>query len=404
MGLPKVIIEQQNGNLGRAGANEAGIAALVVSGIAVATKLALNQVIVLGGIADLKAYGLDAAYDATNSVLVYRHVKDFYDEAGEGAELHLMVVAQTSTLTDMVDSALVLGAKLLKDAGNINFLAVARNPAAEYVPVITEGLDTDVVNAIAKAKALRAYEEGQYRYPHILIEGRAFAGNIATVKDLRAEDGPLANRVSVVLNADPAVSAVRPGYAAIGLALGRLAKLSVQRSMARVKDGPVNVAAAGLSDGSAISTFTEIQLGDLHDKGYIFLRKHVGKDGFYFNGEPTAAPISDDYSRISRGRIMDKASRLVRAVYLEELEDDVEVDPTTGKLLAGVIKSYQAAAENSIEVNMLSRGEISGVSVTVDPDQDVLSTDEIKTEVVLVPKAISSTIKAILKFENPLNS
>jgi hypothetical protein len=291
---------------------------------------------------------------------------------------------------------------LLRDqGGRIKLLGLVRNPPTGATTTTQDGLDQDVVTALATAKDLVAAEQAQYRYVNIVLEGRGFSGNTASVKDLRATDGPRANRVSVLLAAEPAVSAVYPGYAAVGLLLGRLARVPVQRNAGRVKSGAVPVLTAGFSNGLPVSSYTETQLDVLNDKGYVYLRRHVGLDGFFFNDDHTATVLSDDYSSISRGRTIDKASDLTRQVYVQELLDEIDVDPDSGQMQPSVIKSYQGAVETAIEREMQSQGEISGVVVDVDPDQNVLSTDQIKTVVRLTPKGTARTIVAELTYSNP---
>jgi len=349
---------------------------------------------------------LDENYDSTHGIAVFKHLVDFYSEAGEGSELHVMVIARTETLTTALLKTNNFAAKLLADKkGRIKLLAVARNPLAGYTPTVTNGVDADVFTAIANAKDLRTQEAGFYRYCQFIVEGRSFAGaaGIATMTDLRAVNGPNANRVSVCLSAEPAQSLLTPGYASVGLLLGRLAADPVQRNPGRVKSGPLSLLNAALSNGAAVSTFTDTQLNILNDKGYIFLRQHSGKDGFYFSNDWTATKPTDDYSRIARGRVMDKASRLVREVYVEELLDEVDVDPTTGLLATSQIKSYQASAQTKLEQEMKARKEIAGVVVTVDADQNVLSTDEIQTTIDITPRGVANRLKATLSYSNPSN-
>lgn len=407
MAQPKVTIIQGNGNLGRGQTNLDGVAALVLGAAALpvaAGNAVLGTAFIINSLTEAIGLGITPDYDLANTVRVYGHIADFYQE-GDGPELHVLLVPQATTLTQMLDKSLAFAAPLLRDAGGrIKLLAVARNPATGApAATILDGLDSDVSNALVKAKELRQAEFDQYRYPNIIIEGRSFSGNTASVKDLRAVDGPLANRVSVCLAAEPTQSLLYPGYAAVGLLLGRAARVPVQRNVGRVKDGAVaGVLNAGLSNGLALSAYSEAQLTALNDKGYIYLRKHVGVDGFFFNDDHTATVLSDDYSGISRGRVMDKASTLTHQVYTIELLDEIDVDPTTGKMQPAVIKSYQRSVERSIEENMLVNGEASGVTVTVDPNQNVLSTDRIQTVVAITPKGTARQIVAELNYANPL--
>ena len=109
--LPSANVVAVGGNLGRIQPSEDGIALLIVGMIA-------SGNIVLGQLAgpfyspdDASAAGIvkpnpataGSGYDATKSIHVYKHIKDFYDEAGLGNKLYIMPVAQSMTYDAMVD-------------------------------------------------------------------------------------------------------------------------------------------------------------------------------------------------------------------------------------------------------------------------------------------------------------
>lgn len=406
--LPDVTVTLGNGNLGRVAPSEDGISALIVSGVAVGGSFGLGDV--LGpwfSVQDAIDAGIDEAYDTTNSVLAYRHIADFYEQAGNGTELYVAVAPLTKTLSELVDVTEAYAAKVLSDLqGRVRLLGVTRVPDGAYTPSYTDEFDDDLATAITNAKALRAAEFALHRPVQIVLEGSDFQGSASAARDLRSSaTGPSANRVSVVIGQDNAVATaaggVRAKYAAVGMALGRMAAIPVQRNIGRVKDGALPITTGGLSNGAALDTFTDANLDSLHDKGYIIVRRHAGIPGVYFNDDPTAAPITDDYASVARGRTMDKAARITRQIYLQELNDDVELDPSTGRLAISVIKSYQGSIETEVDRQMTANGEISGVTAFVNPAQNVLSTDQIDTELNIVPKGQAKAITATLQYENP---
>lgn len=400
----KIIIG--NGALGRASAVLDGVSALIGSGVAVAGKFALGDVLPLRSLGDAEALGIDAAYDLANKVLIHRHIADFYANAGDGAELHVMPVVNTVTMADMADVTKTYAPALLDGLkGRVRLLIISRVPPADYVAAAVDQFDPDVWAAITKAQALYASEFLKHRPVQILIEGRDYQGTAASAKDLRTL---AANRVSVVMaqSADVAALDARfAAYASVGVAAGRLAAISVQRNLGRVKDGAIILSGeAAFSDGTKLSAVAQASLDALDGFGYIFLIERDGRAGYYFNNDHTACALTDDYAYIHRGRSIDKAARLIRQVYLEELLDDIEVDPITGKMAAAVIKAYQRAGEKAIEINMLSNSEVSGVKVFVDPDQDILSTDKVSTVMRIVPKGMANEFEVKLSYENPLNA
>jgi hypothetical protein len=402
-----MIIQIGNGNLGRAARTADGISALIVSGIAVAGKFALGDVLgPLRSVKDAEALGIDAAYDSDNKLLAHHHISDFYDKgANDGNELYVMVVADTVTMADVCDKTNDYAKLLLETLqGKVKLLGITRVPDGTYAAAATNQFDPDVWSAITNAKALIAEEAEAHRPVQVLIEGRDFQGTASSAKDLRASDGPDANRVSVVCSADNDVSIAETEYAAyahVGYVLGRLAAIPVQRNIGRVKDGPMSILEPGLSNGAKLSTFTLTEIEALHDLGYILMRSYDNRPGYYFTDDPTACPVDDDYASIHRGRPIDKATRLARTVFEGELLDDVEVDPDTGKLEVAVVKGYQQKTEKYIEVNMLNYGEISGVRCVVDPDQDILSTDQVEINLAIVPKGMTREFLVKLNYENP---
>ena len=78
--------------MGRSAATADGVAGMVLTGVAVAGKLELNKHYQLSGTADLVTLGVTA----DNNPLVYKEVTAFYEQAGDGSELHLLVVAEAT--------------------------------------------------------------------------------------------------------------------------------------------------------------------------------------------------------------------------------------------------------------------------------------------------------------------
>lgn len=398
MGLPKVDIQLQNGALGLTAGSADGVAALVMSGVAVAGKIALNEVKQIFSTQDAKDLGLDEAYDTANGTAVWKNIKDFYAEAGEGAELYIMLYVNTTTMATVCDTASDLLKKVLNaGAGRIRIAAVMRIPDGMYAAAPVDQLDPDVIAAAGKAHALGVEFATAYKPVRTLIDGRDYQGTAGTLLDLKLSNY---NRSAVVLGTDKAVTKT----AAVGLVLGRLAGKQVQRNIGRVKDGALAIDASYLTDGTAIEDLTNATLDIIHDKGFIFMRKYQGKNGYFFNDDPTATAATDDYSSIARGRVIDKALTIAYTTYVEEILDDLEVDPDTGFLNAAVAKSYQAKIEKAIEQEMLLDGEISGVNVVIDPEQNVVSTGKVAITLNIIPKTYGKTIEVKLGFENPANA
>jgi hypothetical protein len=386
MGLPKVAITLGNGNLGASIATDDGVAGLVLTGVATAT-LPLGTPKVIFSLGEAEGLGI-LATGANASA--HRHIREFYDLAGEGAELYIMTVADTVTLTQMADVTNASSAAKLLDAaqGRIRLLGLTRTPSASYTPVLSDGLDKDSLDAITKAQQLALAYAAQYKPVRVLIEGRKLdTTNMATLKDLRTYT---ANHAGIVIG-----STANDGSASVGLVLGRAAAIPVQRNIGRVKDGALPVLSAYVNTAKA----EELTSADLlHDKGYIFLRTFVGRSGYYLNDDPMCAPVTDDYSQLALGRVIDKATMISYQTYVEELNDEITIDEN-GKISVPVIKYLQNKIESAVNLAMVD--EISSFSAYIDAGQNVLSTGKLTVKAAIVPMGYTKTIEVLLGFTNP---
>jgi hypothetical protein len=399
MTLPNVTIEQTNGNLGRIEPQTDGTTLLVCTGSTVGSITAGTVAGPFLTLAEVETAGITAAYDTANDLLAHQHVKDFYANAPAGTELYILLLAATVTMTQALDKTLNHVAKAVRDTGDkVRLIGIGRIP--NEADTYTNQFETDLSTAVAKAQELRNYLfEAPYHTPvQIVIEGRNWQGNAGSSKDNHLF---AANRVSIVISQDSVVAAKDAAfakYAHVGLAVGVLARDQVQRNIGRVKSGPIAVDAPSLSNGTLIAATDAATLEALNAKGYIFLRRHSGLEGVYFNDDHTCAPLTDDYCKIAHGRVMDKASRIARTVYLQELNDDIELDAATGKLPVSVCKNFQAIINTAIDARMTSRGEISAVTSYVNPAQDVAATDLVEVELNIRKRGTGRYYNAKLAF------
>ncbi len=407
MARPDVIITLGAGGLGRIVATEDGTCGIIVSGVAVAGKFALDDVFFVQSLQQAIDLGITAAYDVENTCLAYRHIADFYDQAAVGTKLFVMVVAKTTTMANICLKTNAYAKKLLTEGnGEICFWGITRVPDDAYEPSYTDQLDDDITAAMTNAQALivEEFAAPYHRPSRAIIEGMDWQGNAATTLDLRTNNQ---NGVALVIGQDTGDAEAHESagnYAFVGYVMGRLSAISVQRNIGRVKDGNLTKTKIGFSNGGTLASIDELNQNTLNDLGFIFAWKHAGKAGYFFNDDHVATELTSDYSSLARGRTMDKAARIIRAVLVDELLDDLEVDAATGKLPVSVIKEIQGNMEDAINTNMTANGEISGAAIYLNPDQNYLGTDTIATELKITPKGTNRALTALLEYTNPLNS
>lgn len=388
MARPNVNITLGNGNLGRSAATDDGVAALLLTGAAVSGKLELNKHYQLSGTADLVALGATA----DNNPLVYKEVTAFYEQTGDGAELHLLVVAEATTLTQMCDSAADSPLRKLIDAsgGRVRLVGVNKIPPTEYEADTTQGIDKDAITAAEKAQAvIESYAAGKVNPFRLLMPAPAFDAEVDSLFKPRESS---TNAVCYVLASDDATKHT----AAIGRVLGRAASLSVHQSIGRVRSGSIGTEMY-LTDGQ--SYIDADGLADsLHDAGYIIPVAYPRKNGAYLNGDPAAAPVTDDYAQLRYGRTVDKARIIVYDTLIDEILDDVDTD-SDGDLSAGQRTSYEGMIENAVLTQM--NGEITSFAVSIPEGQNILTSETIRVVCRIQPKGVVETFEVTLEFTNP---
>ena len=388
MARPNVNITLGNGNLGLSAATDDGVAALLLTGATVSGKLELNKHYQLSGTADLVALGVTA----DNNPLVYKEVTAFYEQTGDGAELHLLVVAEATTLTQMCDSAADSPLRKLIDAsgGRVRLVGVNKIPPMEYEADTTQGIDKDAITAAEKAQAvIESYAAGKVNPFRMLMPAPAFDAEVDSLFKPRESS---TNAVCYVLASDDAAKHT----AAIGRVLGRAASLSVHQSIGRVRSGSIGTDMY-LTDGQ--SYIDADGLADsLHDAGYIIPVAYPRKNGAYLNGDPAAAPVTDDYAQLRYGRTVDKARIIVYDTLIDEILDDVDTD-SAGDLSAGQRTSYEGMIENAVLTQM--NGEITSFAVSIPEGQNILTSETIRVVCRIQPKGVVETFEVTLEFTNP---
>lgn len=192
----------------------------------------------------------------------------------------------------------------------------------------------------------------------------------------------------------------------LGAMLGCLAKANVQESVAWVKQfnlfdnnfqnielgfGDINQ-----TDGeefislNAYESLSPTLLDDLDDKGYIFLIKYAGREnGIYISKDQTCS--NGDFRTIARNRTINKSRRAVRSALLPYVNSPLMVNPTTGFLAPSKITAFKTLIGDILK-KMQSDQEISGYSVNIDANQNVLVDDTLRISYVIVPVGVAVKI------------
>ena len=401
------------------------ITGLLATGVAVAADvangisgIALGQTVKLTSLTDAEAYGINEAYDSTNSLSVYRHVSEFYRICPNGT-LYLMLYSGNMEAAFAEEYA----KKLIVDAnGEIRILGIANTPTEEATEYLN-GFPEDVFGSIQLGQQLYDWAFSTFRPCQVILEGRDFnVANAASALDLRnitINDQVLeAFKVSVCIAQDwkfaDELDPIRKKMADLGTMLGSIAKKAVNENIGEVEGGNlVDVTnnkwlVAGLSNHQTVAGW-DSQLEALDSKGYVFAISYTGIAGYYWNNDHTCTPIKKDKEgyfneyTISYGRTHDKAVRDLRTCLLPKVKSTQPVDPNTGKLPQALVTYFERLADDDVFNTMAAEGLITAGKTTVDPNSDLLiSPRELKVSFVLVPTGQIDEIKGTINLKTSI--
>ena len=132
------------------------------------------------------------------------------------------------------------------------------------------------------------------------------------------------------------------------------------------------------------------QVDEIDNKGYIFPVKYTGADnGTYFSFDHTCS--NGDFRTIARNRTIDKSRRAIRSALLPYVNSPISINPSNGRLQEIETKKFETIVSNILS-SMQGNGEISGYSVLIPTDQNVLETDTLKIQYSIIPIATSKNI------------
>jgi len=350
MALPYVKIKFANGAIGGTEAMEDGVTLMLVDG--------LTADIVCQNIEDYRNKLGDSDTELAEVVA-------FYNEVGGNSKL----ILSTCELTDAA-----LKAKISEYNGDIRIVVVKD------------------VASVQNAKALQAVADWS---TNTLFAPLMFLISCTDDLDDIVWTNQQLSRVAVVDTLEDSAETPLLYYVA-----GRIARIPVQRSLARVKDGALYPTEVYTQDGDLVDNlYAETR----HSKGVITARIFVGKTGFYIADDQMAISVTDDYAYIPRRRTIDKAFRIAYNTLVNYVGDEIPIQD--GKIPASTCMDIQNAVEQAIYYGMTVEGNLGtaneqdkGVICFVDPNQDIVVTNKLELSLKVKPYGYSKYIEVLLGF------
>lgn len=356
------------------------------------TGFAADDIKVVNSLADAETLGITSGHADNLVKVIHYHLKHFfavYEVLGIAPQLWVGIFdvpvgaydfAETETLQSFAE-------------GGIRNIGV----------FVTEDITTTLITALQSK--LTALENSYKPCSSIFAMDCTGVEDWANANDLRALTAP---KVTVTIGEDGgnegaaiiSDNALAHSVTDLGSALGWASSKNVAWNLGWVEK--FNVAfnnefdIPALADGTLVKD-AESKLASLETKGYMFLRKHIGNSGTYFNDAPTCIAITSDYAYLENNQVIDKAIRNIRANVLPALNSPIDVNASTGKIDITTASFLENLAKKPIK-DMVNAMELNGGSAYVNPEQLVLQTSQIVFVVKLVPKGVGRELVFKIQF------
>ncbi len=380
MKLPGVTVNVSNGNLMQDVAVADAVPALVAT---VKTTSLVGKTAEIYSLEDAVSLG----YTESAEPFIYKLIKEYYNELGGKQLLYVYGIAQTTTMTKALTAteANSVAKLLLETEGEVNLIAIARNPESGY-SAGSGFLDKDVETAVTASKALAENYQSQNKPVRLLIEGRV-ANESASNTYSPSEAGN--GYAGVVLGGTSA-----DGSAAVSIALARAVKYPAHVKIGNGQNGPLSalqiyIGTKPMEERSDLET--------LHEDGFIVFMHRTGSAGYYFGVDNMCE--SGDYRILVHGRVIDKAQRIAAKAYLPFVENDMRME-SDGSINASDAIYLGSILETAIRAEMSE--QISDVKVNVPVKQDVINTSNVNIQVSVLPLGYSSYITINLSLSSQL--
>lgn len=395
---PKINISFENRVLGQTTPLATGVFGFVASAETVADTFALDTAYQLKSMRDVAALGLNGSVP---NYRLFKALKEFYQEAGEGTELWLYGVEKrylVSTWFEKRDGNPGPVESLLNAShGKIRGIFTIYTPSVE--PILgDEKIDPDVPTACLTAQTLfENYTSEKYAPYFTIIEGYKFTGEVVGLPDLTVKNY---NAVGVMIGSTIFDPDIKP-TTAIGVLAGRLAKYPVRVNAGKVRNGALKPIKMYIDQ----TLVEEFDTEALYDLGYITLTTYAGKNGYYFMDDPLACNVSDDYHYLTHRRTINEAYRLAYQANLDFVLDEVPVN-NDGTIQAWYAKTIESAVVRLISTSMGADLSVnpedtrdSGVQCFVDKEQNIISTSKLNQVIKVRPYGYNRWIEVVIGFD-----
>ena len=398
-----VTIVLENGELGGLIQTADGVCGIVMHGNSEMGGYTIGTPIVVFSMQDIATAGITAG----NNPFAFNQLQNFYNKAGAGAKLYIMLLPYTMTIADFCDNTNSASAKVLLNYahGAIKVLGVmsddlgyASYNEVSYPSDTSVGFNTDVATASVNMQTMAAVFFAIEMPFRCILAGTSFQRNIGELVNWTTE-GNTNNRTGILIGDIVETGYTNDGYACcMGLLLATVSVLPVERKISRVRNGGLPVTDVTLGS-MTYEAWGWANVAALPPLGYITFQTFPNFAGFYFSGDPMLTQSTDDYSSLARGRVIDKAHVIAYQTFTNEVDDEIPINTDgSGTMVSTFIAFLQQLILDQINGSMVAQKNCSGVICYINPAQDVVTANTVNIVLKVVPVAYATNLVVDLGF------
>jgi hypothetical protein len=177
----------------------------------------------------------------------------------------------------------------------------------------------------------------------------------------------------------------------------RISAQDIRRDVARVRQD---------SEGGPLPGVTKLYRDEFVTEGldaarFITLRTFAGQNGFYPTNGRLMATGGSDFQYIQYRRLMDRACTINYGELFNFLNDDAVRVNADGTIFEADARSIETKVNGALTADLTAKNRVSRTSVTVTRDNNIISTQTLRTKVRIQPKGYAKFIETDIGFENP---
>ena len=438
-----------------------GVMGIVFKAVAISNTFALNTPYLLTQLSDATALGITAAEDATNGTAIYQQISEFYEQAGSGALLWIYGIAFSTSFASFAASAafsnFVAYTAQADPANRVKMIGFCYN-----VPTTTQSssdFPSDVEAAVTAIQTAQATQFQQGFQWSAIVDGYNMSSAV-TPSTIGTQATNSAYAVSLC------ITGTQPnGVSAVGMALGRFARISIGHGFGAVEDGAIAAATAYLTNsvvvqasgtlivghvytvfGGAITydsvvyqpgqIFTAVtgytsfttsaggyvadnctpvqnltsyangtgDIGSLGSKQYMFMRTWPNNPGFFWNDGATCTSSVNQLSTQEFNRVANALSADALAFFIQEMGKNEPLDTKTGAVAQAYLNTKQQQFYNEY-ISPLSvangTGDLTDGSLILSAP-NFNSTKTMSFTLNIVPTPILGTVNGTVQFTSSI--